>query len=70
MSENHHHTAAQYSAVASSERQIEATPALAYEQRTANLIAAYQADVSGMGRLTGHGAPIDRHNEILDRLGL
>lgn len=50
--------------------QVEATLALAHEQRTANLIAAYQAEVSGMGRVTGSGPAIDRHNEILDRLGL
>jgi len=50
--------------------QIEATLALAHEQRTANLIAAYQAEVTGQGRIKGDGAAIDRHNEILDRLGL
>jgi len=50
--------------------QTQAILALAYEQRTANLIAAYQAEVTGTGRVKGIGAAIDRHNEILDRLGL
>jgi len=47
-----------------------ATLALAFEQRTANLIAAYQVEVTVHGRIKGDGIAIDRHNEILDRLGL
>lgn len=39
MSDNHHHRAAQYTSFEASERQIEATLSLAYEQRTANLLA-------------------------------
>jgi hypothetical protein len=50
--------------------QVKATLALAFEQRTANLIAAYQAEVTGYGRIKGDGIAIDRHNEILGRLGL
>lgn len=52
------------------EASVEATLAVAYEQRTANLIAACNAEVSGQGRLRGDGIVFDRHNEILDRLGL
>lgn len=50
--------------------EAQAMLALAHEQRTANLIAAYNAEVSGHGRIKGDGIAIDRHNEILDRLGL
>ena len=78
MSENQHvdnaldwqHGDSEPSTFALSNALIEATLALAYEQRTANLIAAYQSEVSGQGRIKGDGIAIDRHNEILDRLGL
>lgn len=41
-SQNKHSYVAQYGELTAEERQIEATLALAYEQRTANLIAFYR----------------------------
>jgi hypothetical protein len=42
-SENHHAHVAQMTGLPDEERQIEATLAVAYEQRTANMIALYTA---------------------------
>ena len=48
---------------------VEATLALAYEQRTANMISAYNSDI--YKRAEGKAAELyPMHNEIIERLGL
>lgn len=44
ITENHHAEVAQFSSIDEPRRLIEATLAIAYEQRTANLIALYKAE--------------------------
>jgi len=49
--------------------QVEATLALAYEQRTANFIAAYNGDIAK--RVEGAAAEqYPMHNQIVERLDL
>jgi hypothetical protein len=73
-SENSHVTAAQnYSGYEIADRQIQATLALAYEQRTANLIAAFGQLNLGEDDVTFLGERIDGYElakQIQERLGL
>lgn len=67
MSENPHHVAAQYGELPVEERQIEAALALAYEQRTANLIAMFTDGATGPVPDIDYGALI---KQITERLRL
>jgi hypothetical protein len=67
--ENHHSTAAQnLSGYETADRQVEATLALAYEQRTANLIALFGAPDLANVMESDKWATVTK--EILERLGL
>lgn len=77
-STNPHHGAAQFGEYGHEERQIEATLAVAYEQRTANLIALWAKPSITLDDISGNPVTYSVHTEtpgklleeIHERLGL